>query len=225
MKAVGASVRKDEKGAMVVYWQPVEPATTQNPESVLRYYFVYNISQIDHLPEVLNIPCPPTSINQLCVCDEIIERMPNCPTIKHGKRQVQYDQVKDTISLPKQGSFTSVESYYYALFKALMHSTGHQSRLNRSEIEEPHKCGSDRQDIETLIIEIGACYLLSVAGIVNKDFDNTADGTKRWIDALRGDNRLIVYASEQAHSATNYILNVLPYRSNGVQLELGVETH
>src|SRR5580700_575405 len=62
LKAVGASVKKGEKGMMVVFWKRLQPdaskdTTEQQPvKSVLRYYFVFNIAQIDNLPEVLSIP-------------------------------------------------------------------------------------------------------------------------------------------------------------------------
>ncbi|HZY38139.1 MAG TPA: zincin-like metallopeptidase domain-containing protein [Mucilaginibacter sp.] len=220
LKAVGASVKKGEKGTMVVFWKRLPPDTSkdnaepQQVKSVLRYYFVFNIAQIDNLPEVLSIPYPPDTINQLSACDEIIERMPNRPTIKHAKQKAYYDPIKDYINMPKQGSFVTPESYYCALFHELVHSTGHQSRLNRKEIVEPNKFGSEPYSIEELTAEIGACYLNSVSGIINKEFDNSMAYIQGWIKALKNDKRMIVYASGQAQRATDYILSILSYEKS-----------
>ncbi len=217
LKAVGASVKKGEKGTMIVFWKRLPPDTTKSStepqpvKSVLRYYFVFNIAQIDHLPEILSIPFPPDTVNQLSACDEIIERMPNCPPIKHGKQSAYYDPLKDYINMPKQGSFATPESYYCALFHELIHSTGHQSRLNRKEVVEPNKFGSEPYSIEELTAEIGACYLNSVSGIINKEFDNSVAYIQGWIDRLKSDKRIIVYASGQAQRATDYILNIQSY--------------
>jgi antirestriction protein ArdC len=210
---VGASVKKGEKGTMVVFWKhiPQEQQHEKNDQpkvtSILRYYYVFNVAQIDHLPEVLHIPYPPDTINQLSTCDEIIERMPNCPAIKHGKQSAYYDIAKDYINMPKQGSFCSAESYYSTLFHELIHSTGHETRLNRKALVESN--GSIvKYSIEELTAEIGACYLSSVSGIANKEFDNSVAYIKGWIAALKNDKRMIVYASGQAQKATDYILQV-----------------
>jgi antirestriction protein ArdC len=230
LKAVGASVKKGEKGAMVVFWKRLPQNEAKDDEepnrakAVLRYYFVFNIAQIDHLPEVLAIPYPSETVSQIGTCDEIIETMPNCPTIKHGKQQAYYDSLKDHINMPRQGSFTSAESYYCTLFHELVHSTGHQSRLNRKEIVEPSKFGSIMYGIEELTAEIGAAYLTSVAGIINKEFDNSVAYIKGWIDLLQKDKRVIVYASGQAQKATDYILKVQSYAKADEQVVEEAET-
>ena len=229
LKAVGGSVKKGENGTMVVFWKrlPKERPDDEQEKvkSILRYYYVFNIAQCDHLPEVFTIPYPPYTISQISACDEIIELMPNCPAIKHGKQAAFYDPLKDYINMPKQGSFATSESYYSTLFHELVHSTGHASRLNRREIVEPNKYGSEPYSIEELTAEIGACYLSSVAGIVNKEFDNSVAYIKGWIDLLRNDKRMIVYASGHAQKATDYILNVQSYGNNEtVQDEQEAET-
>jgi len=214
LKAVGGSVLKGETGHVVVFWKklPQEQSEEEKPKLILRYYKVFNIAQCDHLPEVLTIPYLPHTISQIGACDEIIEHMPNCPLIKHKKQQAFYDLTNDCINLPKQGLFSSAESYYCTLFHELIHSTGHKSRLNRKEIVEPNKFGSDLYSIEELTAEIGACYLNSVAGIVNKEFDNSVAYIQGWIDVLRNDKKLILYASGQAQKATDYILRVPSYQ-------------
>ena len=208
---LGASVKKGEKGHLVIFWkylQKSEETETSKPKALLRYYYVFNISQCDNLPEVLSVPFDQHDICRIGACDEIIERMPNSPVIKHAKQKAYYDPKKDIINMPKQGSFASLESYYCTLFHELIHSTGHQTRLNRKGIVEEINYASILYSMEELIAEIGACYLNSVAGIIDKEFDNSVAYIKGWIEALRNDKRLIVFASGQAQRAVDYILNV-----------------
>ena len=224
IKAVGGSVKKGEKGTMVVFWKRAEPQPDNGMEpaqknAVLRYYFVFNVAQIDNLPEVLSIPQPEHGVSRIGACDEIMERMPNCPDIRHGRHKAYYDPAKDYINMPKQGSFGSAESYYCTLFHELVHSTGHRSRLGRKEVTEPNGFGSDPYSIEELTAEIGACYLNSVAGIADSEFDSSVSYIKGWIEQLRGDKRMIVHASSQAQKAADYILNASRPQGNTEERE------
>ena len=213
--AVGANIKKGEKGHIVIFWKREEKRQDKEQVSdekqyvsLLRYYLVFNIDQCENIPETLLTPVAEAQFSPLTVCDEIVARMPQSPKIIHGKSMACYDPRKDEVHMPKQGSFTSSESYYCTLFHELIHSTGHQSRLNRPEVSEPNKFGSVRYSIEELTAEIGACYLNSVAGIIDKEFDQSVAYIKGWIEALRNDKRLIVYASSRAQKAVDFILEI-----------------
>jgi antirestriction protein ArdC len=207
LKAVGASVKKGEKGVMVVYLKHLqnENNADQQAKTVLRYYFVFNIAQIDHLPEILTIPYPPDTINPMSNCDEIVELMPNSPNIKTGKGVAKYDVAHDVIIIPKEDTFASRASYYFELFKQLVHSTGHSSRLNRREIVHGGNPTIDDLTVEELTVEIGASYLCAVSHtpIVKEKELNI----KLWAEAMKKDSRLLMYATDQAIKAADYILN------------------
>jgi|SRR6185437_11060082 len=230
LKSVGASVKKGEKGTMIVFWKRLQADETMKDEepqpakSILRYYYVFNVAQIDNLPEALTIPFPQGTFSPLSACDEIVERMPNCPIIKHEQQRAFYNPIMDYVNMPRQESFTTPESYYCALFHELVHSTGHRSRLNRREIVEPNRFGSQPYSIEELTAEIGACYLNSVSGILTAEFDNSVAYIQGWIKALKNDKRMLVYASGQAQRATDYILNVHSYQDAAVQIAEEIET-
>jgi antirestriction protein ArdC len=70
----------------------------------------------------------------------------------------------------------------------------------------PDKIG--KYSLEELTAEIGACYLNSYAGIEGWDFQNHIAYLQGWLERLRNDKRLIVYASAQAQLAADYILNL-----------------
>lgn len=216
-EAVGATVKKGERGHMVTFWKRQEKQHNSNADqqegsrknhpAVLRYYLVFNIEQCENIPETLEIPLSESTHSPIALCDEIVTRMPQCPAIIHGKTDACYNPGTDKIHMPKQSSFTSSESYYCTLFHELIHSTGHQSRLNRAEITDPTKFGSEKYSIEELTAEIGACYLNSAAGIIDKEFDQNVAYIKSWIEALRNDKRIIIYASARAQKAADFILN------------------
>ena len=222
LKELGGSVKKGEKGHVVIFWkkpkeqEAVEGQQQKPAKAILRYYLVYNIAQVEGLPEILSIPYESNGLSRIDICDEIIERMPNCPAIKHNKQKAYYDCEKDYINMPKQGSFDSAESYYDTLYHELVHATGHSTRLNRKEITEPTTYSSEPYSIEELTAEIGACYLNSISGISERVFDNNVAYIDGWLKVLRNDKRLIVYASTQAQRATDFILNVPPYQEAAV---------
>jgi antirestriction protein ArdC len=228
LKALGGNVKTGEKGHIVIFWKPAEKRERENdnqtnsePAPILRYYMVYNIAQCDGISEMFTIPDSPYPVSTIGACDEIIERMPNCPTIKHTKQKAFYSPSKDYINMPKQQTFKNTESYYSTLFHELVHSTGHGSRLNRKGIVDNPDFGTEMYSQEELVAEIGACFLNSAAGIEHIEFDNSVAYINNWLERLQSDTRLIVYASIQAQKAVEYILNVRPYeKPETVQAEM-----
>jgi antirestriction protein ArdC len=222
VNAAGGTVRKGEKGNIVVFWKKVDKPKGHSEDGeessrfVLRYYYVFNVSQCDDLPEVLSIPYPPHAVSQIGGCDEIIERMPNCPTIRHGKGKAYYNSSKDYIGIPEQGSFVRPESYYSTLFHELIHSTGHRRRLDREGVTDQPDFGSPKYALEELVAEIGACYLNSVAGIIDSEFETSKAYINGWTERLQNDKTMIVRAATMAQRATDYILNVVAIASQDV---------
>lgn len=215
LQELGGKIKKGEKGHLVVFWKKLELKEESESEKspyVLRYYYVFNVEQCDDLPEVAAMPDLPGAVSLISACEEIVDQMPQCPAIKHGKQGAWYDPRKDFISMPKQASFSPPESYYSTLFHELIHATGHASRLNRKEIVEFDTYGSEQYGIEELTAEMGASYLNSVAGIIDVMLDNSVAYISGWLGMLKRDKRLIIYASGQAQRATDFILNVQPYK-------------
>ncbi len=104
--------------------------------------------------------------------------------------------------------FESPESYYSTLFHELMHSTGHESRLNRKGIAETVEFGSQTYGREELVAEMGAAFLCGHAGIENATIDNSASYLDGWLRAIKQDAKLVVTAAAQAQKAADLILNV-----------------
>ena len=102
-------------------------------------------------------------------------------------------------------AFGSAEEYYSTLFHELTHSTGHPSRIRREGIEKLNTFGSESYSKEELIAEMGAAMLAGVTGIERKTLANSAAYLKSWIDVLKSDVRMVVFAASQAQKAADYI--------------------
>jgi antirestriction protein ArdC len=216
LKEIGAFVKGEEKGHIIVYWNWVEQEMNGREERkgpgikkvpFLRYYKVFNISQCDGIPAHL-IPAVTRQPYPIPACEKIVEHMPQRPKIQHKEKKAFYNPLLDIIGMPKKESFESDESYYGVLFHELVHSTGHLSRLNRSTLIQMAEFGSEPYSHEELVAEIGTCYLESLTGIIDKQFEQNAAYIEGWLDRLRKDRRFIFSASTQAQKATDFILNI-----------------
>ena len=103
--------------------------------------------------------------------------------------------------------FENAESYYSTLFHELIHSTGHESRLDRPELTES-KHESKEYSIEELTAEMGSCFLKSFAGLPVQQLENSASYNNHWFMTLRNDKRFVFYAASEAQKAVNYIIGV-----------------
>ncbi len=211
---IKAKVKKGEKGHMVVYWnrKPKEEALeaetepgAQKPKTVLRYYYVFNVTQCENIPEKY-LPAARETAEQPS-CESIIRAMPHCPPIRHKEQSAFYNVKEDFVNMPKKRSFKTDDAYYSTLFHELVHSTGHESRLNRKTIAEMAEFGGEAYSQEELIAEIGTCYLQSHAGITSQ-FQQSAAYIYGWLRKLKNDKRFVFFAASAAQKAADFILNV-----------------
>lgn len=226
-KDLGASIKKGEKAHLIVFWhkpKQTEPTdeNTSKTKAVLRYYFVFNVSQCSNLPTSLLEPTQRPTNDPIEVCEEIVARMPNSPGIEHGGDEAYYQVEADQITMPYMKQFYSSSEYYHTLFHELIHSTGHIKRLDRKEIMVPNAFASDSYSLEELTAEIGACYLSSYTGIEMQGLVNEVSYIQHWLKRLKDDKRFIFQASTHAQRATDYILNI---RHEDTALAETTDTH
>ena len=212
---VGGSVKKGEKGHVVVYWsqldnkqevtEPVEENKEKKKKSILRYYYVFNVSQCDKIPEKYLPTARETK--ELPSCESIVSAMQHCPPIRHKEQKAFYNPKEDYVNMPKKRSFKNDESYYSTLFHELVHSTGHESRLKRETLTQMAEFGDDNYSQEELVAEIGTCYLQSFTGITSQ-FQQSAAYINGWLGKLKNDKRFIFQAAKIAQQAVDFILAV-----------------
>jgi antirestriction protein ArdC len=224
VKELGGSVKQGEKSCPVIYWNWVEKENkeTGKKEQVpfLRYYNVFNISQCEGIPKEKVPPVVERKNDPIKSCEEIIAGMPKRPDVRHKEHRAYYNPKEDFVNMPEAKTFIDSESYYATLFHELVHSTGHQERLNRKEIMEMKGMYSEDYAIEELTAEMGASYLKSFSGISIEKVENNAAYIEHWLGRLKKDKRFIVYASARAQQATDYILNThVKEQENSLDME------
>ncbi|WP_242985957.1 ArdC family protein [Oceanobacillus zhaokaii] len=147
--------------------------------------------------------------NPIEKAEELISRYEDIPKIKNGPGGAYYIPALDILNMPPVENFHSAEEYYSTLFHELVHSTGHDSRLNREGIIQISSFfGTDSYSKEELIAEMGSCMLSAMAGIDNSTIDNSAAYINGWLSKLKGDKRFIFSAASQAQKAVDYMTGI-----------------
>ena len=208
IKKAGGKVKKGAKSHMVVFWKwlDVEEGGEEKRIPFLRYYKVFEINtQCEGLKS--RRKDKPADHNPIKEAEKIKEGYRDCPPITFAPGGAFYIPSKDIISLPPISEFYKTEGYYSTMFHEIIHSTGHAKRLNREGITAKASFGSEIYSREELVAEIGAAMLCGVCGIDNT-IDDSASYIQSWINALKGDHRLVVHAAAQAQKAADYVQGI-----------------
>lgn len=210
----GGKVRKGEKAHFVVFWRWIEGTDKKTGEPTkipyLRYFNVFHIDQCDGLSAkyVSTLPATPASPDESAeqIVAGYIGRSGVKLAYEEGDRAF-YKPAADSITVPLIEQFVNTSEYYSTLFHEMVHSTGHESRLNR--LEKTAFFGSEAYSKEELVAEIGASALVHHSGLETpSSFRNNTAYVESWLKALRGDKRFIVSAAGKAEKAVDLILGV-----------------
>jgi antirestriction protein ArdC len=213
---LGGNVRRGEKGCPIVFWKRLDTKNKETGEAeripLLRYFTVFNLAQVDGV-QVPTTSEPTREFSPIEKAQEIVDRMPKHPEIRHGLSQAFYQPSVDLVGMPAAEQFKTREDYYATLFHELSHSTGHASRLNRKGVSGSEgqwsSFGSNPYAKEELVSEISASYLCAEAHIVDRTIDNSAAYVAGWILRLKNDSKLIIEASSKAQRAADFIMGKL----------------
>lgn len=163
--------------------------------SLLRYYYVFNISDT-------NIPLPKKETTELPDCEKIAnELLAKLGIITLKGNSCSYCIKEDYIILPPKENFDSSEEYYVCLFHEIIHATG--KRLGR---EMNLNIRNEAHCKEELIAEIGATFLAGYCGIENVIIKNSVSYIKGWRDAISQDKKLVISAASKAQQAVDWLL-------------------
>jgi antirestriction protein ArdC len=208
---LGGSVKLGEKGTHITYYSKVTKKDKDTEEvtgsfSLLKGYVVFNADQCEGIKVPTIEKRDPVEV--IPALDSILASYKNRPEIFYKEQdRAYYSPSADTITLPSLGQFESAQEHAYTLAHELIHSTGHESRCNRwsKEEEKPSRFGCESYAKEELVAEIGACLLLTMAG-VEVDIKNSGAYIKNWLSALRDDKTLIFSAAAKASAGAGIIL-------------------
>ncbi len=212
VQALGGHIKKGEQSFPVVFWKMFKEEDDVEGKRIpfLRYHRVFNVAQCE------GINAPTEEINSgvkfqpIEKCEQVVTAMPKRPEIKHGGPRACYAPALDVVTMPEARLFNSSEAYYCTLFHELTHATGHVSRLNRKEITNPNRFGSDPYSREELVAEMGAAFLCGHCAIEQQTIDQSASYIESWLAKLKEDRKLVVQAAAQAQKACDFILNSTP---------------
>jgi antirestriction protein ArdC len=208
---LGGTIKKGEKACPVVFWKRLTVGETDSSEAreipLLRYYHVFNLAQCDGLKNGQATSPNDTEPVASPKPEEIVANMPQRPPIKDGFTRAFYSLREDYVGMLARERFSRNEEYHATLFHELVHATGHESRLNRSTLNEQAGFGSDPYCKEELIAEIGAAFLCGQAEIAERTIDNSAAYVAEWLKRMKDDKKLIVHAAAQAQRAADFVLS------------------
>jgi antirestriction protein ArdC len=142
-------------------------------------------------------------------CESIVSGWNNRPSLQLASEteyRAYYRPDTDSVHMPARARFLDSPHYYSTLFHELIHSTGHETRLNRTFGE---RYGDELYSKEELVAEMGAAFLCAIADIANENTErNTTAYIQNWISKLQEDNRLIIHAAGNAQRGVDSILGI-----------------
>jgi antirestriction protein ArdC len=217
---LGAQVRKGEKGAGIIYADKFTRKETdgQGEEQERQVYFlksytVFNVEQIDALPEQYHAkPAPlPPILQRIEAADAFFAGIN--ADIRHGGTRAYYTPVLDYIQLPPFEAFKNSESYYATKAHEFVHWTKHRDRLNRDfEAKRKGDAGYAREE---LVAELGAAFLCAELGLEPAIREDHAPYLQFWLGVLREDHRAIFQAAAHAQRAVDFLRSTSSLDSPG----------
>jgi antirestriction protein ArdC len=211
---LGGQVRKGEKSTIAIFYKSytkeVEaPDTGERSEEgrrVLKAYAVFNVDQIDDLPERFR-PAPPLDLvepeGREADLDRFFAAIPANLRIAGG--EAYYEPGIDRVTMPPAHLFTGYDHYYATYLHELSHWTGHQSRLARNL---KNRFGSEAYAAEELVAELSSAILGAELGLPVAHLDSHASYIEHWLRLLKSDDRAILTAAAKAEEAASLLLKL-----------------
>ena len=206
-----ASVRKGERGSLVVYADKIirtetDSKTGEDSERAIPFlkgYTVFNVEQIDSLPEHYYAKPAPRR--------DTIERVERAETflsntgasVRHGGNKAYYNISQDLVQMPPFESFRDAESYYATRTHEQIHWTRHPSRLDRDFGRK--RFGDEGYAMEELVAELGSAFLSSDLELTPEVREDHVSYIASWIKVLKDDKRAIFTAASHAQRAADYL--------------------
>ncbi len=213
-KQQNESIRKGEKGTMVVYYDMMEKEEAGEIRKIpfLKSYVVFNRCQLSsYQPDAdMVLPSKPLAARLEHVENYVVNTK---AVIRHKGKQTCFIPSKDEIHLPKKEAFidtehcTATENYYSTLLHELVHWSGHTSRLGRSF---GNRFGDYTYAAEELVAELGAAFLCSELEITRQPSKDHANYIANWLTALKNNKYLVTAAANTASKAVDYLRHLQP---------------
>jgi antirestriction protein ArdC len=205
---LGAWVKKGAKSEVAVFWKMNRFNDKKDQNKIvtiplLRFYRVFNIADIENLPE--QYAKPATGPAELLSEPEAVvtaflkrENVDIVPTFASP----YYSAIKDVIGMPPLADYKTSSRYYESLMHEMVHATGHKSRLNR--FTEENFIRGEAYSREELIAEFGSAMLLVQTGTL-EGYKNLAAYIKSWWSVTGNNPKELIVAAGKADKAVAYV--------------------
>ena len=226
VQQLGGHIRRGQRGARIVFWKllqsPDDDSYEPPPRRIISgSYTVFNWQQcggLFHIPPPA-LPLPPddpSSAAEELVTPYLSSQGPEL-RFTDSRDRVSYSSANDRIVIPSPGRFDSIGDYYSTLFHEVAHSTGHATRLDRSNFSE-NIFSSHDYGVEELVAEMAASLLRRHAemaasllrrhaGINVDPIENaSASYMSDWLRTISEDRSMVWTAAQRAQSAVDHVL-------------------
>ena len=211
---LGAHVRKGEHGTTIVYANRISRTETADDGSeaerhiaFLKSYTVFNVEQIDSLPERFYLPAPTLPLGDRTAA--AFAFFDACSiSIRHGGTSAHYSPSTDHVQMPDLADFTDEQAYIAVLAHEATHWTGAPSRLDRNF--GARRFGDEGYCREELVAEMGSAFLCADLGIDLEPRPDHASYIADWLIEFNNDKRLVVAAAAHAQRAVDYMTSLQP---------------
>jgi antirestriction protein ArdC len=204
---LGGQVRKGEKGALVVKYGTFAPKEREDDDDrgipYLKGYTVFNVEQIENLPQEFYRPAEALSTTQVPHLEAVETFVRNTgAVITYGGTTACFRPTPDDILLPDRVRFVDEVHLYSTLLHEMSHWSGAKHRLDR---DLSGRFGSESYAVEELVAELSASFLCADLGVAHDPRGNTASYLESWLKVLKNDKRAIVSAAAKAQAAADYL--------------------
>jgi antirestriction protein ArdC len=205
--AIGAQVRKGERGTMVVLWKQAKAAINDDADDgdddtrrrvFARAFTVFNVAQVDGYEPQIVEKLPESE--RLTHVDAFIDAL-KIPIVT-GNYNAHYRIDLDTIFMPEYAVFTSPAAQAGTLIHEAAHATGAKHRLDR-DFQERFK--RDWLPIEEATAELAASFILADLGVAHHPRPDHAAYVASWLRLLKDDPRAIFTAASKAQQAADWM--------------------
>jgi antirestriction protein ArdC len=220
--ALGACVRKGERGTLVVYASSLTRRETdeagrevKRTVPFLKGYTVFNAAQIDGLPERFAEPvAEPAPLSERVRRAEAFFAATGAG-IRDGGGRAFYRISEDFIGMPARACFESGEAWAATLAHELVHWTRHPDRLDRDLGRK--RWGDAGYAAEELVAELGAAFLCADLGLDAEPREDHAAYVGGWLELLERDVRALFVLSGHAQRAVDFLHALQPAAQGGGQ--------
>lgn len=212
-KELGGQVQKGSKGFKVVFSKSavVDSEDNTNPEAeetrrwFTRTYTVFNVTQIEGLPEKYTaVPKPKNTITNPDERSQELDMFFDGigADIRNGEYPA-YSPLGDYVKMPAFEKFERSTAYYSTLAHELVHWTGNSKRLDR---KGGKSFGDTDYAKEELCAELGAAFIGAHLGFFVEEREDHASYLQSWLTKLKQDKRYFMTAASAAQKAVDFLI-------------------